>query len=124
MYDALIMLDNADRLTFETFVENVRKAAAAYEVEVAEGETLVTVSDDCATLRLSWEESPHVVVESNEIAEQFGGRCENSARRIVTHGDDPDMELFNVWLFIVQDLQERPGAFAFDPDRGLEWGSD
>ena len=67
-----------------------------------------------ASLVIGWSTAPHVVDESNEIAEQFAIPCAGCHTRLEMSGDDPDMELFNDYLLINERLQETGQAVIFD----------
>lgn len=74
------------------------------------------------SFRLSYEDEPHVQVEAQEIAETYAGSRPDRGliagcrRRIsMVADDDPGMDHFNDYCFIVQRLEEQAGVILFDP---------
>ena len=74
------------------------------------------------SLRAFWEDEPHVLEEFREIADAFAGsrpdreRIAGCRRRItLAADDDPDMDHFNDYLFIMERLGRQEGVILFDP---------
>jgi hypothetical protein len=74
------------------------------------------------SFRLSYEDKPHVQDEAREIAGAYAGsRPDRSliagCRRMISMAadDDPGMDHFNDYCFIVQRLGEQTGVILFDP---------
>lgn len=74
------------------------------------------------SFRLSYEDEGHVREESQEIAETYAGSRPDRyliaacRRRIsMTADEDPAMDHFNDYCFIMQRLSEQAGVVLFDP---------
>jgi len=78
------------------------------------------------TFGIGYEDPPHVVEESAEIAERYGaGRADQAAiaqcaaRFVVgADGSDDDMEYFNDFVTIVECAERAGRVFQFDPVSG------
>ena len=77
------------------------------------------------SFRLSHEDEPHVQEESREMAETCAGdrpdrgRIAGCRRRIsMAADDDPGMDHFNDYCFIMELLGKQPGVILFDPRTG------
>ncbi len=75
--------------------------------------------------RMYWEDEPHVEEESREIAKRFAsGRADTERiascnRRITTAADDdPNMDHFNHYVFVMEVLEAFEGIYVFDPNGG------
>ena len=74
-------------------------------------------------LTIEFNDAPHVVEESQEIAEAFGIPCGQCDARFEMSGDDPDMELFNDYLLVNERLDAAGCFFVFDPTEGKLFGT-
>lgn len=112
-------------LEFSQVVEIIRTDLASKKSPL-----IVTIATDTLTvpvgtwtLRVRWENGPHVLAESKEIAELFAKERPDANviatcnRRIVTAGDDdPAMTYFNEYAFVLEALQSIDGIFLFEPN--------
>ena len=92
----------------------------------------ITVDDKSCVLRwndwsfrLHFENQPHVIEDSREIAERFASnradqeRIAACDRRITTAADpDPDMSHFNHYIYVMETLESIKGIYVFDPNDG------
>jgi hypothetical protein len=128
MYEALLLIEPSTALT----IENLRAELAKFYKAVPEkpgsiqlsGSEIQLVWPDF-TLIVSYSDSPHVIEESRAIAKQFAQAHEAReriqqcwARFEVAGNDDPAMEHFNDYLFIVEAAQRLGTVYAFDPISG------
>jgi hypothetical protein len=74
------------------------------------------------SLRVHSEFEPHVLVESQEIAELYGaGRSDRAAiarcahRVTIDSDDDPGMNHFNDYVFVLETLERLGAVTLFDP---------
>ena len=85
---------------------------------------------DAWSFRIYWEDEPHVLVESQEIAVKFPSTgidpavIASCAQRITTAGDsDPDMLHFNDYVYVLEVLERFKGVYLFDPNDGKYFGT-
>jgi hypothetical protein len=78
------------------------------------------------TFRVSYDDAPHVIEESSEIAARFGGgRSDQAAIALCasrffveTEGSDENMKYFNDFVTIVSCAEKAGRVFQFDPVSG------
>lgn len=77
------------------------------------------------SLYITWEDEPHVLLESKEIAERFVSDEQDQAvigqiaQRIEIGADpDPEMIYFNDYVFLLEVIDEFSGLYVFDPYTG------
>ena len=94
--------------------------ASEVKVSTAADRLVAHIGDWWISLTLN--EMPHVIEESREIAEDYAAERPDSAliaacdRRIeVSSAEDPDMDYFNDYLFVLEPL-EALGAILFDDE--------
>lgn len=131
-YDLMALLTDDSEVTFKGLVDLVRRRFA-HDLDAAvriESFPLIKDSNHIAVrwgewaLRVFYEDEPHVLEESQELAEIYPDRPDRESiagcrRRITAAGDDdPDMDYFHGYLALVELLEELPGAILFDPLSG------
>lgn len=114
MYDTLIMLKPGTQFTIDELYELVTAAVSSGSAAVEKGEGYVRVMSSGGYLDIVRSDADHVVVESDELAEQFGIPSRGCRERFEMSGDDPGMELFNDYLFIGEGLQATGRLVVFD----------
>jgi hypothetical protein len=92
------------------------------ETDPSISERHVQVSWDDWSLRVYSEFEPHVLLESREIAELYGaGRSDQSeiascANRVtIDSDDDPGMDHYNDYVFVLEVLEQLGAIALFDP---------
>jgi len=115
MYETIIMLKPEATFTvdeLQTVVERVAQTGKRSVVQ-RKGST-VRVTQGKAILDICWNNSAHVLTESNEIAKRFGIPSQGCRGRFEMRADDPDMDLFNDYLIINEHLEETGKFVIFD----------
>ncbi|MCY2995927.1 MAG: hypothetical protein NTY19_49965, partial [Planctomycetota bacterium] len=74
-------------------------------------------------LRVDYNDEPHVIEESKEIAVDCGIPCGQCAARYEMSGDDPEMELFNDYLLVSERLDATGQFLLFDQVEGKLFGT-
>jgi hypothetical protein len=128
MYIALILLpdntnaslEKAKLKLIEYFNHNY---FANYNVRIAikEGKLILTVDEWSMFITVNSE--PYVLVEAQEIAELFATENDPNKNALATYSarfelssaPDPNMDYFNDYVFVIENLCEFTGAVAFDP---------
>ncbi|MGB1765106.1 hypothetical protein [Alloalcanivorax xenomutans] len=118
MYDTLIMLKPEASFTVDQLYALVMEVVASGEATVERDVEAIRITADSATLNIDWNDDAHVVVESNEIAAEFGVPSQGCPARFEMAGDDPDMDLFNDYLIISEKLQATGKFVIFDTQEG------
>lgn len=128
-YELIALLTDASALNLERLTRLLGEvfsadAEATVELEVspqAEGRRVAVRWGDWS-FRFSYEDEPHVAEEARGIADAYAnGRPDRGliagCRRMIsmTADDDPGMDRFNDYCFIVQRLGGEPGVILFDP---------
>jgi hypothetical protein len=114
MYDTLIMLKPGGVFTVDDLYRLVTDAVQFISGDVDRDDDYVRVLGRSGSLNIVWNDAEHVAEESDEIAKRFGVPCEGCAARYEMSGDDPDMELFNLYLTINDRLQATGMFVIFD----------
>lgn len=118
MYDTLIMLKPGSSFTVDDLHDLVVTAVAGGSECVERQADLIRVTAGSGWLKIGWNDAPHVLEESNEIAEQLSVPCRGCVIRFEMSGDDPEMDLFNVYLIINKNLQSTGCFVIFDAQEG------
>lgn len=127
-YDLMALLADESPITFERLAAMVRELFAtdpSASVGVVPRPGAATDEDEHIavrwgdwSLRISYEDEPHVLEESRELADIHPDRdaVAECRRRITVAGDDdPDMDHLHGYCFMVELLEDQPGVFLFDP---------
>jgi hypothetical protein len=122
-----VLIPPSNTLTFEDIAIKIRDHLAG----ISDSPTVIIESDrmkvqrDEWELRIYWEDKPHVLEESREIAKRFAqGRADadviaSCKFRITTAADpDPDMTYFNDYVFVLEALESIKNIYIFDPYDG------
>ena len=112
----LVFAELVDRLTDRFAGAGDRNVS----VEVVEPGVIAVLRDNWS-LRVHWEDEPHVQAESVEIASLVAANEEDAQiirtcrRCITTAGDaDPNMLFFNDYVFVLEVLDSIPDLYIFD----------
>lgn len=126
-YQTMVLIPEGCGLTFGEVATKLKDRFAGqdgFTVRETGAETLTVVRDGWS-LRVAWDASARVAVESQEIADKFvtdaAERAEVAACqvRITTAGDpDPSMKHFNDYVFVLEVLEQIPGIYLFDLQTG------
>lgn len=126
-YRTMVLIPDGHSLTFLDLVgrlQNKFSGQSGFDVQVNTS-GVIAVGRNGWSLRVYWEDQPHVVIESREIAERFVTDDTDRAivaacrSRITTAGDpDPGMDHFNDYVYVLEILEEISDAFIFDPEGG------
>lgn len=128
-YRLMVLLSDETTLTVESLADRLKKRFA-YDLNVTvvvEGEKadLLLVQWGDWSFHLGYESEPHVVIESEEIADHYAAshpeqkKIAACKRRLSMSGDDdPNMDHFNDYLFVMEILESFPGVYLFDPQDG------
>jgi hypothetical protein len=128
-YELIALLTDGSDLDLERLTHLLRERFASVPGAVVRLEEYPRIESQYVAVRwgdwsfrLSYEDKPHVREESQEIAEAYGGSRPDRGliagcrRRIsMVADDDPGMDHFNDYCFIVQRLEKQPGVILFDP---------
>ena len=126
MYDTLIMLDPETSISIhsrQTELEAFYKAHPKNRPVVAVEGTRLHIRWPDYSFEVAHSQLPHVIEESQEIAEEYAGshpareRIALCASRFeMTGSDDPDMEHFNDYLYVIEAVQRLGTAYAFSSE--------
>lgn len=90
--------------------------------EVAHNDRQIKLARDDWEMYLTLQEGPEVLEESIQIADHIGGADEelgiakcNRRVDVVTDVPDPEMDHFNDYLMVIEELQSFKGVIAVDP---------
>jgi hypothetical protein len=131
-YELMALLTDEADLTLERLADLLRdvfrsdpRAVVRLDEYPGIGRQHVAVRWGDWSFRLSYEDEPHVLEESQEMANTFAAGRPNQhviagCRRRVSMAadDDPDMDHFNDYCFIMGRLEKQPGVIVFDPQCG------
>ncbi len=126
-YRVLALIPSEMDLDFATVIEAVRAkfSRQTSPPQIDHAADMCTLRRGDWSFRFYWEASPHVLMESQDIAERAAaqGFDESTvaacARRISTAGDpDPDMLHFNDYVYVLEVLEGFKGIYLFDPYDG------
>lgn len=123
-YKGLVLIPDQHPLTFEELASKIQAKFSRHSnttIEIVKSRILIHVGE--WTLRLTWEDQPHVAEESAEIAsfikhpdQDIVAQC---SRRITTGGDDdPNMDHINDHIFVLEVFDSIPGLYYYDPTSG------
>lgn len=128
MYETLILIDAESSITDDAI------HAAVLNVYPDSGGSKTVVTRKGASLQVAWpsfsiklhrNELPHVLEESQEIAQEFAARRPELERigqcraRVEIVGDeDPGMDRFNDYCFIVDAIEKLGTVYTFDQGSG------
>jgi hypothetical protein len=126
VYESLVLIDPEGSLGLEGLAAELRRFYAKSSADQCPTEIKVTGS----SLTLRWpyyridihhSTAPHVLEESEEIADRWAGshperdRISKCRERLEISGeDDPDMEYFNDCLFVGEAAERLTKVFRFD----------
>lgn len=121
MYDALVLVDPSSPITFQD-VEKVLRArsfSVPPAIQATADHLIVTLNG--YHLKLWWAAGPHVRQESAELANEHAkghparDRIALCSTRIEVSGDeDMDMDYFNDYVFILEELEKIGTVYIFD----------
>ena len=114
MYDTLMMLKPNVSLTTDELHSILIDITRSMSRNVERDGNRLRVTTEGACLAITWNDSPHVMEESNEIAERFGVPSRGCRARFEMAGEDPDMELLNDYMLINEELQATGNFVIFD----------
>jgi hypothetical protein len=122
-YQAFILLPSDTDVS----LEEVRRILEDYysddarDVDFKETENKLTVTIDDWRLSVNLNSKPSVIVESKEMAEAFaGGRADQNeiassgVRLEISGGDDDEMDYFNDYVEILEQLEDFKGAKVWE----------
>jgi len=119
MYTTLAMLKPGATLAMREIAEIVEAACEIASHGLDENENGLMIRSEGCTLHVSLEHGDDVAIESDEIATRYALPCKGSNRRLsIWADDDPDMDLFNHWLILVEGLKKTGNFVLFDPEGG------
>jgi hypothetical protein len=122
MYETLIMIRPGEEFSLEDIERLVRDVISPGKAKVGRGTDCVFVESGDSYIWIGLNHDSYVIEESREIAREFGVDCAECASCFEMFGNDPDMGLFNYYLFINEDLEETGKFVVFDPIEGKLWG--
>lgn len=129
MYESLVLIHPDTPATSAALAAELRR----FYQRIQASPTIVECSESSLELRfpdcvfyITHDRSPHVVEESAEIAEEFGAETGKQDRiaacssRFDIHSDeDPEMNYFNDFLYVIESSQSLGEVYAFDPNAGI-----
>jgi hypothetical protein len=125
MYDTLVLIDGDQGHTLSNVEDALRQSFG--------GQEMPTVNIVGEVVRLSWpgfgldvaiNSNPSVLEESMEMANNFApeplrGRISKCSSRIEISGtDDPAMDYFNDFCFVLEAIEGMGQVYTFDPGTG------
>jgi hypothetical protein len=128
MYEALLLIDPDTPVTIKSLQVELEKF---YKTDLKRPDSIRLM--DCEiqlvwpdfTLTINYSEAPYVIELSREVAGQFAKMPEISeqvrqcrACFEITGDDDPDMDHFNDYVFVIQAAEHLGTIYAFDPVAG------
>ena len=120
MYRAYGLLSPSSDFTLEEAQRRLIERFPQYRVTTNAGQ--ITIASDDWEFELTVRDGPHVLTESQGIAERIGGEEDGSdiatcSRRVEAWSETPDYEMahFNDYLTVVEVLKSFPGLIAVDP---------
>lgn len=126
-YQSMVLIPPDNPLVFADVVEMMRQRFSRLSVPcqiTVEGNKLI-LQHDSWSLRLYWEQSADVGTESQEIARLFAVARADQEKfascdcRLTTAGDDdPNMDFFNDYAFVLEILNKLVDVYRFDPYDG------
>jgi len=126
-YSLLVLLTDQTTLTLDTLAQRLSKRFSYDPAVVIEHGTsdVVLVQWGAWSVHIGYENEPHVAVESEDIADRFATSHPSRSdiafcmqRLSVSGDDDPNMDHFNDFLFVMEVLESYSGVYLFDPQEG------
>jgi hypothetical protein len=126
MYRSLVLVDPASHISTEQPCDELRRFYAGDDRapgRIDLSDQTVTLHWAGYTLMAARQAAPHVLMESQEIADKFAqnhvardriARC--AARFELSGGRDPEMAWFNDYLFVGEALARLGIVYRFEPD--------
>ena|SRR5215510_3775574 len=127
-YRTLALIPPDVQIVFSDVVRTVNKTFASESTtKITATANLITLYfNDRWSFYIEWDSGRNVLEESHEIAQRFSVSAEQAQRiascdcRISTSADDdPNMDYFNDYIFVLETLESFEGVILFDPDTGL-----
>lgn len=123
MYESLIMLKRNTTFFLDDLEIMVREVAASSAGTIERRNTSIILKSADAFLQIDFNNAPHVIEESKEIAKNCNIACAECVSRFEMYGDDLEMELFNDYLLINERLNDTGKFFIFDQIEGKLFGT-
>ena len=122
-YDACIMLKKGESFSadeLEVVVRDVAQRLAEGDEPrlVVRSDTTIILSVDDMFLQFDHQDDDFVLIESADMAEHFNVPCQQCAERYCLHGFDNNMELFNDYLIILEELDATNKFFIIQLNTG------
>ena len=123
MYETLILVKPGKDLPFSE-IESIARTIA----DTGDGlfksspRRLAIVLEDEAELKIQLNDSADVLVESKELAAKTGIVCDKVTVRFEVSGEDPEMDLFNDYMMILEEIHATGKVILIDPVEGQELG--
>ncbi|MCU0479942.1 MAG: hypothetical protein MUE54_01865 [Anaerolineae bacterium] len=126
-YKTMLMIAETTVLSWDDFFEMLKAEFINNPAKIVEkmSDKQIQIRYKTWVFNLYWETQPHVLEESQEIAQIFAknrpdkdiiGKCH---RRITTASNpDPDMEYFNDYVYVLQVFERIPDSYIFDNQAG------
>lgn len=120
MYDTLIMVKPGVSFTADelgsVLIDVTRRRSRTLERDG----NVFRITTGSALLVLIWSDAPHVLEESERIAEQFEVSTRGCQTRIEMTGNDPDLELYYDCVLIDETLRATDKFVVFDTQAGRQ----
>jgi hypothetical protein len=124
-YRLLVMLADDTDFTLEEFEKRLKKNKPLSEAKVERDGDSIKITIDKFSFDIGVSSEPSVVEESAEIAAQFASDRKDKSkiaackRRIEFEShDDPNLDYFNDYLFVTEEIEAFKGVYIFDPQAG------
>jgi hypothetical protein len=127
MYEALVLVDPQTDISVEQLVSELENfySSSAKRPSISRSGDLITLAWPGYALEVGRSSLPDVLEESAELARSFAASHPEKSRiscaktRFELSGDeDPDMDYFNDFLFVIEALQRLGNVYHFDPGAG------
>lgn len=120
MYESLIMIDKRSSISFDTLVNQIKEKYSSIDNTsiVVENEKLdITIRG--WRLSVDYSEDSHVVEESKGLADQLVGELKTkvgtcTSRFEVSSDEDENMDFFNEYCILQQEIEELGTVYIFD----------
>lgn len=124
-YRLIVFIPASSSITLEAILEQLQLRFASQNASIVRDGKKMVIKRGTWSLSIDWEDGPHVLIESQEMADIFAkDRADKdiiaaSARRLTTAGDpDPDMDYFNDYVAMIEVFESISGLIILDPDNG------
>ncbi|WP_425616729.1 hypothetical protein NA78x_000383 [Anatilimnocola sp. NA78] len=114
MYDTLIMLKPGATFATDDLHRIVSDVAKSGQAKVERSGGQIRLVADGGFIEIGSNDAPHVLQESDEIAKRFSIPCQGCSKRFEMTSEDPEMDLFNDYLMINEQLQSTGLFTIFD----------